>query len=105
MIMQPRYGYLVRVLNSRSARRCFLQPVHGHAVVGRNHLAGLKFSQARTQSADQSQRDCVLQPKVGAVVPRLPWVKCTNGKQPQRGCGHGAHNEKGRNHVVVEDVC
>ncbi|MEJ0088448.1 MAG: VOC family protein [Limisphaerales bacterium] len=34
----------------------------------------------------QSQRDCVLQPKVGESA-RLPWVMMRKRVQPQRGCG------------------
>ena len=34
---------------------------------------------------EQSQRDCVLQPKVARN--ELPWVTFRNPTQPQRGCG------------------
>src|SRR5687767_7407437 len=36
---------------------------------------------------EQSQGDCVLQPKV-AELARLPWVIIRKRIQPQRGCGH-----------------
>jgi len=48
--------------------------------------------------AGESQRDSVLQPKVGAA--RLPWVGASDGPQPQRGCGQRAPG-RGRNPVGV----
>jgi len=38
------------------------------------------------QSDEESQRDSVPQPRVGAQ--RLPWVQASHPSQPQRGCGH-----------------
>src|ERR1035441_8916376 len=36
-------------------------------------------------AVSQSQRDCVLQPRVASS--ELPWVNWTRRRQPQRGCG------------------
>ena len=41
----------------------------------------------------QSQRDCVLQPKVGVPAPTLG--SRSKWKQPQRGCGHWCADENG----------
>lgn len=52
----------------------------------------------------QTQRDCDLQPKVGAPAPTLGYR--SNHHQPQRGCGEcGATIKRnGRNRVAVENV-
>ena len=43
------------------------------------------------RSCIQSQRDCVLQPRVARH--ELPWVSCIKFCQPQRGCGGVGHRE------------
>lgn len=61
---------------------------------------------ARRPVVCQSQRDCVLQPKV-AESARLPWVTMQKWIQPQRGCGECRArwtNGNGRNRVAVENI-
>ena len=56
-----------------------------------DHASKLFLSSVGATSVCQSQRDCVLQPRV--ATKELPWVNCIKSPQPQRGCGtvdHGA---------------
>ena len=65
------------------------------------HLRGRGWRAAT--ALRQSQRDCVLQPKVARN--ELPWVTIRRRIQPQRGCGHSAFIrracENGHNPVGV----
>ncbi len=55
--------------------------------VGLTRFRTLKRSPHSTPSAhSQSQRDCVLQPRVARHA--LPWVTDANSNQPQRGCAN-----------------
>ncbi len=56
-----------------------------HAPALSPHNAARRILGSAAACGVQSQRDCVLQPKVGAQ--RLPWVSHVEPEQPQRGCG------------------
>src|SRR5882757_638721 len=47
--------------------------------------SGLFFADISARGCGQSQRDCVLQPRVARH--ELPWVSSSRLRQPQRGCG------------------
>src|SRR5437660_10096906 len=50
------------------------------------HIGGACEVVKKRPRASQSQRDCVLQPRVARN--ELPWVRGAGSQQPQRGCGH-----------------
>ena len=63
-----------------------------------NHFVGCN---KMVGGASQSQRDCILQPRVARN--ELPWVDCKRNFQPHRGCIFFAPT--GCNPFRVDDVC
>jgi hypothetical protein len=59
---------------------------------GKENFNGALIGSPLKNSEFQSQRDCVLQPKVEASA--LPWVTNISRTQPQRGCGQSKFNPK-----------
>ena len=65
-----------------------------------NFTSKLSTVGAPRQRGGQSQRNCVLQPRVARH--ELPWETGAKAQQPQRGCGPAG--EGGRNPVGVETI-